>query len=185
MRFWPSKQQWDSWSLPSKYSFVGALSGLIGVTTAAVFFALGGSLPALLGGDHKPAPASVPLVALSLSNPGKSIVTIMGRGDCVFWLPEGVDGGAPNVSGKYQLLLDAQGRSEPDTISVRPSQMVDAYARLENAAQVAKLLEAGSTDLEFILRKAKGGILFSGEIPFTREKMLSTRWQLDLTKSRE
>ncbi len=33
---WPTRRQWRSWSLPSKYSFVGVLLGLLGLLIAAL-----------------------------------------------------------------------------------------------------------------------------------------------------
>jgi len=180
MRLWPSRQQWKSWSLPSKLTAIGVLIGLVGLVLTLAIFAASGNFSQLSARLGRQSQRGVPLVALALSNPGTSSVSIFGRGDCVFWLPEGVDGGAPRSAGKYQLLPDKRAKSEPDTLTLQGSSTVTVYARLENQSQGASILEAGSTDLEIIFRQLDGSIQFSGPIPFTRHKIESTTWRIEI-----
>jgi len=44
------------------------------------------------------------------------------------------------------------------------------------------VLEAGSTDLDFIFRRLGGGLTFSGPIPFTRNRIEVTCWQVEISK---
>jgi hypothetical protein len=177
MTFCPTKRQWRRWSLPSKLTAIGVLISIVGIAvTLALFLASRDGTER--GTDVED--AAVPAVALELRNPTTTSVTIRGRGDAVFWLPAGVGGGAPNVTGKYDLSFDTAPGSAVDSLTIEPLSTANVYAHLSSATQVAELLRAGSTDLSLLLRREDGSVIRCGSIPFDESRIISTRWQIDV-----
>lgn len=177
MTLWPTKLQWRQWSLPSKLTAVGVLVGIAGIVATLVLF-----LVSLDGGERgiDVEDAVVPPVALEFRNPTMSAVTVLGRGDAVFWLPAGVGGGAPNVSGKYDLSFDVEQGSPLESVIVEPLSTVEVYVHLSSTGTVEELLRAGLTDLTLLLRRDDGSSIPFGSIPFDESRILSTRWQIDV-----
>jgi hypothetical protein len=126
--------------------------------------------------------AKLPELVLEFINSGKTPITLQRRGDLVLWLPQGISDGVRSIPGKYEILPagnDAQ--LQRSLITIPPSSSIKTSARLQNEVQLLPILEAGSTDLELILRREDGSIVFSGQIPFTKDSLQSTRWQIQVS----
>lgn len=176
---WPSMSQWRKWSLPSKLTAIGTLIAAISLSLWALDKT---SLFSQLLPSPAPTVAKMPDVAFEFTNSSDDSVLVMTRGDFVLWLPEGVDGGAPRIPGKYDLILGENKPMDSAYVTIAASSSLQVYARLHNISQIMPILDAGSTDLELILRRQGGGIIYSGAIPFTREKVETIRWQLEVGK---
>ncbi len=174
----PSRRQWGDWSLPSKLTAVGALVGVL-----SLVLYLGEKSPDILKSWYRPAPSvalTIPPVALVLQNTTTEPIAVERRGDFVLWLPQGVDG-VRRLPGKYDLKT-AKGEPANPMVVIGPGAEASVLAQLHSEVSLAQLLDGGAADLEFILRKEQGGVLFSGSIPFSREAITTTRWKVDLAK---
>jgi len=177
MSLLPSASQWKGWSLPSKLTAVGTLIGALSL--ALYLLSLGSGLFHRSSADEPRSP-SLPAVALELSNRGSEAISILPRGDLVLWLPTGVQGGVRSLSGKYELVLATEGQPGLSPIQVGPGSSVRAAARVLDARNLEPVLEAGSTDLELILKTEDGTVHFSGSIPFTEHAIRTTRFRIEL-----
>lgn len=180
MSFLPSRQQWRTWSVPSKASVIGAF---VSVLSLALYLVSG------LGSNfraRRDVSVSVPAVLLDLVNSGTDPVSIEARGDLVLWLPQGV-GEVRSIPGKYELQRVGKSPAYLDFVTIRPSSntLTAAHLSLLGNGQLASILDDGATDLEFVMRRKDGGILFSGEIPFTREALQKRRWLIEVSKKAE
>jgi len=174
----PSRSQWKQWSLPSKLTAIGTLVGAL-----SLGLYLGEKSLRVFSPSFRPTvPESlaIPAVALALENPTDQPVAIQRRGDFVLWLPQGVDG-VRRLPGKYDFEAP-DGQSSSPVVVIRPRATVPVVAHLRAEIPLAQLLDRRAADLEFILRKERGGLLFSGSIPFTREATKATRWKIDLAR---
>lgn len=120
----------------------------------------------------------IPAVALALENPTAEPVAIQRRGDFVMWLPQGVDD-VRRFPGKYDLEAP-EGESSSSVVVVSAGETAQVVAHLRAEIPLSQLLDRGAADIEFILRKEHGGLLFSGAIPFARDAIKTTRWKIDL-----
>jgi hypothetical protein len=179
MRLWPSRKQWRGWSLPSRLTAVGTYVGIAAILFAVVEAATGG-WPFSLGRQPAVRQAATPPIVLELRNSGSSPVTILGRGDAVFWLPEGLGAGPRQIAGKYQLVLLDAADPEPSQLTIPAASEVILYARLEDSEHTAAILDAGTTDLQFVLRRSDASMFFSQQIPFTRTKIETFRWSIEV-----
>lgn len=125
---------------------------------------------------NKPAPQ----VLLTLANSSAEQISIFRRGEFILWLPEGF-GSSRQIPGRYDLEVP-NGDSGISTLVVGPKASVEAVALLHSEAPIRNVLDSGAADLEFILRKERGGLLFSGALPFSEPKIEHTRWRVDLAK---
>ena len=173
----PSREQWAKWSLPSKLTAIGALMGVLslGLYIAEKSF---GFLDAPSPHPHAEA-GPMPPVALTLGNSTDESITIQRRGDFVLWLPQGVDH-LRRLSGKFDL--DSVEEPSTSMLVVSPGATEHVVAQLHAEYSLGDLLDHGAADLEFIFRRDHGGLLFSGSIPFARQKLVATRWEIDLSR---
>lgn len=111
---------------------------------------------------------SVPDVTVRLSNSGKTTVFVMPRGDFELWYPEGIDGGAPRLPGKYQLVSSVDGDPVRRAVRVVPKTVVWVRVRVMNAEVFGRLLKRGDADFEVIFRRNDGSMFFTEQqLPFT------------------
>jgi len=180
LRLWPRWSQWRRWSLPSKLTAIGAFVAVVSFVIMIGIFVLDRCSTVSSGSSF--AEAHVPDIALSLVNSSEQSVTLLARGDFVLWLPAGVGGGAPSIPGKYVLRPEGVAEDYVDVVTIEASSTLSVLAHLENPTQIAPVLDAGSTDLDFIFRRPEGGLTFSGPIPFTRSRIEVTCWQVEVSK---
>ncbi len=174
----PSRGQWRQWSLPSRLTAIGTLVGVVslGLYLAEKSLGIFGSSSRAVVSES----LATPVVALSLENPTDEPVRILRRGDFVLWLPQGVDS-VRRLPGRYDLKV-SKGESSDPLVVIGPRAAVPVLAELRAEIPLDQLFDRGAADLEFILRTERGGILFSGAIPFAREAMRTTRWKIDLAR---
>ena len=173
----PSREQWTNWSLPSKLTAIGALVGVLSLgfyLAEKSFGFLGVTAPQR---HHEARP--MPPVVLTLRNSTDEPIAIQSRGDFVLWLPQGVDD-LRRLPGRYDLA-SVEG-SSISVLVVRPGATQDVVAQLQAEYSLGDVLDRGAADLEFIFRRDRGGLLFSGSIPFVRPKIEATRWEIDLAR---
>lgn len=178
MQLIPTRHQWGDWSLPSKLTAIGTL---IGVLSLGLY--LGERSLSILKSWYRPASQgrlTIPPVALALGNTTGEEVAIQRRGDFVLWLPQGVDG-VRRLPGKYDLETVKGGSSNP-VVVIGPGAEARVLAQLHSEVPLAQLLDTGAADIEFILRREQGGILWSGSIPFNRKAVTTTPWKIDLAR---
>jgi hypothetical protein len=173
---WPTRKQWRAWSLPSKFTAVGMYASIAGLLLTLIIQVSTGGWPF----SARARSAAPTYVALELINSGQTAVGVFGRGDMAFWLPEGIGGGPRQVAGKYQLLETSAGVATPAVVTVPGRSRVAVLARLEDPEGTAALLEAGTTDLELVLRTTTGKMVFSGSIPFAEDQIEGTRWGVEI-----
>ena len=174
----PSPGQWKGWSLPSRLTAIGALVGVLSLALYLAEKSLG-----IFGSLSRPVvsePVATGVIALTLENPTDAPIGILRKGDFVLWLPQGVDG-VRRLPGKYDLKV-SKAPSPVLVVVIGPRAAVPVLARLSAEIPLGQLLDRGVADLELILRKERGGILFSGAIPFTQDAMTTTRWKIDLAR---
>lgn len=174
----PSWNQWRQWSLPSRLTAIGTLVGVLSLGLYVGEKSLG--ILSFSSRAVVPESLTTHVVALTLENSTDEPVRILRRGDFVLWLPQGVDG-VRRLPGKYDLEVP-KGQFSGPVVVIGPRATVPVVAQLRAEVPLGQLLDRGAADLEFILRKERGGVLFSGSIPFTREAMKTTRWKIDLAR---
>lgn len=125
-----------------------------------------------------PSAKPVPQVVLALKNSSTQPIAIFRRGDFILWLPEGI-GGVRKLPGRYDLDV-TNGDAKASTIVVAPKASVRVDALLYAEKSLRTVLDSGVADLEFILRKERGGVVFSGSIPFSEQTIERTHWTVDL-----
>jgi hypothetical protein len=131
---------------------------------------------------HPSAAPKAPELMLELTNSGKEPVVLQSRGDLILWLPQSVSGGVRSIPGKYEFLpASNDNRLALDSITIPASSSVRASVRFLSETQLVPILDDGSTDLELILRRESGGIIFTGQIPFTKDALQSRRWRVDVS----
>jgi hypothetical protein len=174
----PTRHQWSDWSLPSKLTAIGTL---IGILSLGLY--LGEKSVSILKSSFRPTPPgrlTTPPVALVLDNTTGEQVTIQRRGDFVLWLPQGVDD-LRRLPGRYDLET-VDGERSNSVVVIGPRAEARVLAQLHSEVALAQLLDTGAADIEFILRKEQGDLLFSGSIPFNRKAVTTTCWKIDLAR---
>lgn len=121
----------------------------------------------------------IPQVALMLQNKTEHDIIVSARGDIVIWLPQGVDA-LRRIPGRYDL--ESNNGPMDSIITVPKGQNIEVIATIASEIQLDTLLKSGVGDLEFILDLNPGGTLFTGLIPFKRKNILTTRYQIDLSR---
>lgn len=174
----PSRGQWKQWSLPSKLTAIGALVGVLSLGLYVAEKSFGLISPAT--GPRTPDALPVPPISLEFKNPTADPIGIQRRGDFVLWLPQGVDN-LRRLPGRYDIESPGD-QSRESAVIVGPGSSTAVVAHLQAEYALGGLLDRGAADLEFILRKERGGLVFSGTIPFARAKIESTRWVIDLSR---
>jgi hypothetical protein len=172
--FIPSRKQWSTWSLPSKLTAIGTYIGLLSLGLYVIDKTHSSSVHFSRTVKKRTLP-----VLLSLRNSTERSITIQRRGDFVLWLPQGVDN-IRRLSGKYDIETKTKSAST-STIVVKTKSTENVFAKLQAMYSLDEFLDRGAADLEFIFRSDNSGILFSGSIPFTRQKIETVRWEIDLS----
>lgn len=178
MRLIPSRHQWRDWSVPSKLTAVGTL---VGVLSLGLY--VGEKSVGILKFVYPPVPRvplTIPPVALTLVNNTRELITVQRRGDFVLWLPQGVDD-LRRLPGRYDLETLGGGPSDL-VVAIAPGTEARVVAQLHSEVPLTQLLDSGAADLEFILRKEQGALLFSGSIPFKRVAITTTVWRIELAR---
>ena len=172
----PSRRQWSEWSLPSKLTAIGTLVTVLSLC----LYLVEKSLPFFDRRSTSSALSAVPAVSLELQNTTAEPINIQRRGDFVLWLPQGVDN-LRRLPGRYELE-QPDGQDGKPTLAISVGAESRVLAKLHSEVQLVPLLNGGAADLEFIFRKEQGEIIFSGSIPFERQRITTTLWKIDLGK---
>jgi hypothetical protein len=119
--------------------------------------------------DHfrsEPAAPSVPAIMVKLSNSATEEIYVVTRGDFFLWLP---GSGARHAIGKYEFRTMDGNVSNAGQIAVKPNTTLTVYAQVLNQELYGNILEQAECDISFHVRRVKGGLTFTQNLPFTKE----------------
>jgi hypothetical protein len=114
----------------------------------------------------EPAPPSVPLITVKLSNSSMEQIYVVARGDFFLWLP---GSGARHAIGKYEFHTMGGDIPRNGQIILQPNQTVTVYAQVLNQQLYGRILEKADCDISLHIRRVTGGLKFSQSLPFTKE----------------
>lgn len=126
--------------------------------------------------DSSNSDLSVPPISLRLINSGDSPKEIGARGDFFLWLP-GPSG--HHTIGKYELR---EANVTSGVVVVEPGAEVHLKAQVLNEKLFGSILDQGECDLSLALRDTEGGMLFSGNLPFTRSGIAKYYLAVDVAR---
>ena len=180
MKLWPSSEQWDRWTLPSKAGFLGLLVGMVSVLiTVSLFFLQRCSAPE---GQVEQPEWSTPAIGLLLVNDSTQTASLLSRGDFVLWFPQGVETILPRLAGKYEIRAEEADEQSGLEVAVPPESELPVLVSLLDSETIGPILEKSTADLTLLLRRSDGSLIDTGSIPFTRESIDSIRWVVDLSE---
>ena len=114
----------------------------------------------------EPAPPSVPLITVKLSNSDTKEIHVAARGDFFLWLP---GSGARHAIGKYEFHTMDGDVPHNGQIIVQPNKTITVYAQVLNQQLYGRILKQAECDISLHIRRVHGGLKFSQNLPFTKE----------------
>jgi hypothetical protein len=165
VKLWPSRRQWESWSLPSKLSAIGVLIGLLSLVVTAGIYAY--PVVAVWLQPPIPPPPWPPKLSVRISNPTGSNVTIK-KTSRLFVTKE--HEGTTTIDlippEECQLLSRDGHEIGGDLIEIAPG---ESAFEAEIPAQYLRVLRTGEWDV-FMGFDSPGGKGFASEsIPFAAD----------------
>ena len=113
-----------------------------------------------------PSPPIVPPIVVEISNSSEVPIDVVSRGDFFLWLP-GPE--AYHTIGKYELHSFDSNTPDSGIITVDPSSKIRVLAHVMNQDYYGRVLERADCDIGFMIRKVKGGLMTTDNMPFTKE----------------
>ncbi len=159
----PSKQQWKSWSLPSKLTAIGTLVGVLGFSAYLIEKGYGISQKL----NHSPPVIEDVSLVVKLNNERKNEVTLYKRGEVFYWHP-----GAEAYHEVYTFeITHSEAKQQNNNGLVIPAKSsLKATVKLLPSSVARKYLEQGHMDISLYF-KGDGFTEFSPNVPFTKENL--------------
>ncbi|MCG8066377.1 MAG: hypothetical protein JAY84_00825 [Candidatus Thiodiazotropha taylori] len=159
----PTKQQWRSWSLPSKLTAIGTLVGVIGFSAYLVEKGYGISQTLF---DSQPVIEDVSVV-VELSNEQEKEIILHKRGEVFYWHP---GPGAYHEVYAFEITHSEAIQQNSNGIVIPAKSSLKTTVTLFPAAVASAYLEQGHMDISLYFKGA-GFTQFSPNVAFTKENL--------------
>lgn len=159
----PSRQQWKSWSLPSKLTAIGTLVGILGF--AAYLIEKGYGITQFI--NHSPQATEDLNIVVEISNEQSKKATIFKRGEVFYWHP---GAGAYHEVYTFEIIHSEAKQQNNGSFVILAGSRVKATAKLLPSSIARRYLEQGHMDISFYF-KGDGFTQFSPNVAFTKENL--------------
>ena len=95
-------------------------------------------------------------VQVRIENTTEKVITISRRAECVLWLPEGFDSGAPRLTARCNLTPKNSDATNDFVFNVAAHQSRLVIAQLTNASRFQPLFDGGEAEITVIVRDSHG-----------------------------
>ena len=161
MKMWPSRQQWNSWSLPSKLSAIGVLIGVVSLLVSVGIYAI----PVVIRWIWPP--RTTVTLTVTITNPGESSVAIEKRASLFLTkYQEGMTAIEVMLPQECELLSSNGREIKGDLIEIAPGESV---FKVEIPNSYLRALQTGEWDVFMGFDRGDGGSFASDSVPFTQE----------------
>lgn len=180
MRLWPTRNQWNGWSLPSKLTALGALLALISLLLYLTEKAI--DVTRYLDGEEdQTSIVEVPELGILFTNKSSDSVQIYRRSEFILWFPTRVQPGVRTMTGKLEIKSIEKDGTSKSTIAVPSRDSVWATATVLNSSRFAPVMGGKEADLSLKARTSDGDLIISESlIPFTKRAFEKYRLEVEI-----
>ncbi|MCU7843411.1 MAG: hypothetical protein KZQ93_06190 [Candidatus Thiodiazotropha sp. (ex Monitilora ramsayi)] len=158
----PSKQQWKSWTLPSRLTAIGTLVGILGFSMYLIEKGYG--ISQML--NHSTQVIEDVILVVEVSNERKEDVVLYKRGEVFYWHP-----GAGAYHEVYTFeITHSEAEHKNNGVLIPANSSLKATVKLLPTSVARRYLDQGHMDISLYF-KGDGFAKFSPNVTYTKENL--------------